>query len=124
MQHLKRLTRITTSRGFTIVEMMISMVIMCLILGVLYSAYVTTIRIFSAEMNETDSYFQLTKTMDVMTSDIRNSLMVITTGTTTITVWAADTDNDGTFDANEIVTYKWTGGCLTWYTERCIPRTR
>lgn len=100
------------NRAFTLLEMIISMAIICIALLVVFVAYDTNIRMLSGEMNETDAAIELNKTMDRMTRDIRSSLWVVTTGTQTVTVWAYDLDSDGTYDASELVTYKWVGGTV------------
>ncbi len=85
------------------------MVMMALVLFVLVTAYLAIGKVFNTENNISGTTIESTRAMDRMEEEIRNSLGIQTAGTRTLTYWMTDTNGDGTFESNEIVTYSWDG---------------
>lgn len=85
------------------------MVMMVLVLFVLVTAYLAAGKVFNTENNISGTTIEATRAMDTMEEEIRNSLGIQTANSRTLTYWMTDTNGDGTFESNEIVTYSWDG---------------
>lgn len=96
-------------RGYTLIELMITMMVMALVLIVLVTAYLAIGNVFNTENNISGTSIEATRAMDTMEEEIRNSLGIQTANSTTLTYWWQDTNGDGTFEPTEIVTYSWDG---------------
>lgn len=98
------------SKGFTLLELMISMVALSFAIYVIFYAYVEITKIFTAEMTDSDISFETSKAMDRMGRELQQAREITSKSSTGITFWYRDTNNNSTREADETVSYSWTGG--------------
>jgi prepilin-type N-terminal cleavage/methylation domain-containing protein len=98
------------SKGFTLLELMISMAVLSLAIAAVFYIYVETTKIFTDELTDSDMNFQTGKAMDRMSRELQQALKITSKSSTGITFWYQDTNNNGTREAGETVTYSWVGG--------------
>jgi len=97
------------SKGFTLLELIIAMGALTFALALIFYAFTASMRIFTAELYEGDTAFEIQRSLDRMTKELRNSLEIVSANGTSITFWSEDLNSNGTREANETVTYSWTG---------------
>ncbi len=76
---------------------------------VIFYAFTASMRIFTSEMSEADTSLETHRAMERMTKELRGALQIVSAEASSITFWYNDLNGDGTMEANETVTYSWTG---------------
>jgi hypothetical protein len=76
---------------------------------VIFYAFTASMHIFTTEISRTDTSIEAHRAMERMTVELRESLQIISAESTSVSFWNNDLNGDGTVEANEIVTYSWTG---------------
>jgi prepilin-type N-terminal cleavage/methylation domain-containing protein len=97
------------SKGFTLLELIIAMGVLTFAMALIIYAFTQSMRIFTAELYEGDTAAEIQRSLDRMTKELRNALEIVSTSETSVTFWYQDLNNNGTREANETVTYSWTG---------------
>jgi prepilin-type N-terminal cleavage/methylation domain-containing protein len=95
--------------GFTLIESIMVMAMLSIMMVVIFYAFSASMSIFSGEISEADASLEAHRAMERMTKDLRGSLQIVAANSTSITFWNSDINGDGTMEANELVTYSWTG---------------
>ena len=72
-------------------------------------AFTQSMHIFTNELSEGDTAFEIQRSVDRMTKELRNALEIVSTSETSVTFWYQDLNGNSTRDANETVRYSWTG---------------
>jgi len=98
-----------TTPGFTLLELMIAMGVLTFAMALIIYAFTQSMRIFTAELYEGDTAVEIHRSLDRMTKELRSSLEIVSADGISITFWSEDLNNNGTREANETVTYSWTG---------------
>lgn len=88
------------------------MAVMTFAIVVLFYAFSISMRVLSEEMTESDVSLETHRAVERMVSELRNSLEIVSAGGTSITFWHVDTNGNGTREADETVSYSWTGGTV------------
>jgi prepilin-type N-terminal cleavage/methylation domain-containing protein len=96
-------------KGFTLLELMIAMALISMVLAAVFMAFSMALRIFVDESNRSDIYLEADRGMSRMVYELREAKQVITASSREVMFWAADLNNNGTREANETVTYSWSG---------------
>ena len=97
------------SKGFTLLELIIAMGVLTFALALIIYAFTASMHIFTAELYEGDTAIEIQRSIDRMTKELRNSLEIVSANGISITFWSEDLNSNGTREANETVTYSWTG---------------
>jgi prepilin-type N-terminal cleavage/methylation domain-containing protein len=97
------------SKGFTLIELIIAMGVLTFAMALIIYAFTQSMRIFTAELYEGDTAVEIQRSIDRMTKELRNSLEIVSADGSSITFWSEDLNSNGTREANETVTYSWTG---------------
>jgi prepilin-type N-terminal cleavage/methylation domain-containing protein len=97
------------SKGFTLVESILVLAMLSIVMVIIFYAFSASMSIFSGEISEADASLEAHRAMERMTKDLRGALQIIDANDTSITFWNSDLNGDGTVEANELVTYSWTG---------------
>lgn len=87
------------SKGFTLLESLISIAVLSFAIIVIFYAYTASMRLFTGELSEFDASFQAHKAMELMTNELRGALEIISANGTSITFR----------NENETITFTWTG---------------
>ena len=98
-----------TTPGFTLLELMIAMGVLTFAMALIIYAFTQSMRIFTAELYEGDSAVEIQRSIDRMTTELRNALQIVSTSESSVTFWYQDLNGNSTRDANETVRYSWTG---------------
>jgi hypothetical protein len=88
---------------------MMVLAVLSIAMGVVFYAFTASMRIFTSEISEADASLQAHKAIERMSSELQGALQIVSASATSITFWYSDTNGDGTREANETVTYTWTG---------------
>jgi len=88
------------------------MAVMTFAMVVIFYAFSVSMRILSEEMIESDVSLETHKAVERMVSELRNSLEIVSGGSTSIIFWYRDTNGDTTREADETVSYYWTAGTV------------
>jgi len=94
-----------TSKGVTILELVLATMISTLLIGAVISAYLVSMRIFSQQTGETDIFWNGQRAADIMVGEIRESLSVVTPNSNSLSFWWKDLNGNSSREANETVTY-------------------
>lgn len=97
------------SRGFTLLEALIAISVMSFAIFVIFYAFQSSMRIFTGEISEADVSVEVHRATERMVKELRNSLQIVSGGSTDITFWYEDTNRNGTREAGETVVFNWTG---------------
>lgn len=95
------------SKAFTLIEAMISMIALTIALGLIFSAFLAVMQIFTSEMSDTDVSMSSHKPIEMMAGELRGALEIISTSTESVSFWYKDLNSDSTREASETVTYTW-----------------
>ena len=83
--------------------------ILSIAMAVIFYAFTASMHIFTSEMSEADASLEAHRAMERMTKELRGALQIVAASGTSVTFWYSDLNGDGTREANETVTYSWTG---------------
>ncbi len=97
------------SKGFTLIELIIAMGVLTFAMALIIYAFTQSMHIFTAELYEGDTAVEIQRSIDRMTSELRNSREIVSTSESSVTFWYVDLNGNSTRDANETVRYSWTG---------------
>ena len=97
-----------TKRGITLIELMISMAVLSVIMGVIFSIYMVSIKIYTAEGGAAALRQDAEGAMYSMVEDFRLTKEITAASDLDITVWV-DSDLDEVQDADELITYSHSG---------------
>jgi prepilin-type N-terminal cleavage/methylation domain-containing protein len=110
LKHLYQIFKaLKKSKGFTLLESMMVMAMLSIVMVIIFYAFSASMSIFSGEISEADASLEAHRTMERMTKDLRGALQIVAADSTSISFWSSDINGDGTVEANEVVTYSWTG---------------
>ncbi|MBU0672466.1 MAG: hypothetical protein KJ732_05515 [Candidatus Margulisbacteria bacterium] len=93
------------SKGFTILEFVLATSLSLMVIGVVVSAYIVSMRVFNQQISQSDIFWDGHRAVETMTKEIRECLEVTSAEASTITFWWKDLDGSTTRDANETVSY-------------------
>jgi prepilin-type N-terminal cleavage/methylation domain-containing protein len=96
-------------KGFTLLEMIISMAIITIAMGAIFMAFSMALRLFVEESMRTDSHIEADRSMSRMIKELRGSKQIISTATREVTFWLSDENENDIREADETVTFTWTG---------------
>jgi len=94
-----------TSKGVTILELVLATMISTFLIGAVITAYIVSMRLFSQQMGETDIFWNGQRAADIMVGEIREALSVVSPNTNNITFWWKDLNGNSSREANETITY-------------------
>jgi len=97
------------NKGFTLLEAIIAMSVLMLAIAVVFYGYISVAKIFTEEMADTDIMIETTRPIEQMTKELRNSLQIISSTSHSVTFWHSDTNDNGTMEAGETISYSWAG---------------
>ena len=97
------------NKGFTLLEAIIAMAVMTFAIGIVFYGFLAVANIFTEEMAETDVGFETNKALEQMTTEMRNTLEIVSSGDTDITFWHKDLNQNNSREANETISYSWNG---------------
>ena len=97
------------NKGFTLLELMIAMAIMSMVMAAVFSAFSIFFRIFFDETQRTDIYIEADRGMNRIVSELRETKEIVSASSREVTFWLDDLNGNGTREANETVTYRWSG---------------
>lgn len=100
------------NNGFTLIELIISMAVLTFGILIVFYAFTSSMRLFSDELTESDVSLETHRAIERMSRELRNSKEIVSSSGTSISFWYQDTNNNGTREAAETVTYTWTGGTV------------
>ncbi len=95
--------------GFTLIEAMIAMAMIGVVIVVIFISYIVSSRIFSEEMEAGGTLLEATKSLDTITSELRQSREILSAQEQNITFWWKDINSNSSREANETITYSWSG---------------
>lgn len=98
--------------GVTLLELVIAMAITAVLLGSLMIAYSIGVRSFTEETSQFDLYWDGQNALDQLVEEIRDSLAITSLEAGLITIWYQDLNNDGSMEANEMVSFAQSGSYL------------
>ncbi len=94
-----------TSKGLTLIELLISVMLISVILGAIWVVYSTGFIVFSGQTSRYDIKEEASLAFITMTKELHQALS-ITAATATSVTFTADLDNNG---VNETIQYTWSG---------------
>ncbi|MCX5665675.1 MAG: prepilin-type N-terminal cleavage/methylation domain-containing protein [Candidatus Omnitrophica bacterium] len=94
-----------TSKGLTLIELLISVMLISVILGAIWVVYSTGVIVFSGQTSRYDIKDETSLAFITMTKELHQALS-ITAATATSVTFTADLDNNG---VNETIQYTWSG---------------
>lgn len=97
------------SRGFTLLELIITMGIMAFLIEVGVLSYTAVGRAMTSQLDETDASWQTYRALSDIETDLREARPVITANLNDISFWWKDLNADTLLDAGEEITYAWDG---------------
>ena len=97
------------NKGFSLIEMYMTIVILALVMGVLVYGYLAGQTVFNGEKNISDAFIESTRTVESMSNEIKGGLRALTAQTTLFSFWRGDLNGNGSSEADEITTYSWDG---------------
>jgi type II secretory pathway pseudopilin PulG len=92
-----------------LLESILVLSLLSIAMAVIFYAFSASMRIFTSEMWEADASLEVHRAMERMTKELRGALEVVSASGTSVTFWYSDLNGDGTREANETVTFSWTG---------------
>jgi prepilin-type N-terminal cleavage/methylation domain-containing protein len=98
-----------TTKGLTLIELLLTMVIASLLVALLVTAYLFGLRLFAAETGRTDVFWDGQRAAEIMAGEIRECLLVTSAEAGRLQCWWRDLDSDGTSESGELVTYDLSG---------------
>jgi prepilin-type N-terminal cleavage/methylation domain-containing protein len=102
----------STSKGLTLIELLLSMMIASLLMALLVSAYLLGLRLFTAETRSADIFWDGQRAAEIMSGEIREGVSITSAETSRLQFWWRDLDRDNTSEASETVTYYLSGRSL------------
>jgi|GEM_PF-1980025 len=97
------------TKGFTLLETLISMAVILIAIGVVFYAFSMSLRLFVDESKRTDVYIEADRGMNIMTKELRGAKEIISAASNEVTFWLFDRNGNGTKEADEVVTFTWSG---------------
>ena len=94
-----------TSKALTLIELLISVLLISAILGATWIIYSTGFKVFSNQLSRYDIKDQMSLAFITMTTELRQALS-ITEATATSVTFTADINSDG---VSETIQYTWSG---------------
>lgn len=91
--------------GLTLIELLISVMLISVMLGAIWMIYGTGTKVFYSQASRYDIKEQINSAFTTMARELRQALS-ITAATATSVTFTADLDSDG---ANETIQYAWAG---------------
>ena len=101
------------TKGLTLIELVIAMAISLAVLFVVAVAYFASVRTFTQEISRSDIFWDGYRGLDTMTEELRDSLEITAMETDSISFWWKDLNENGSMEANEVVSYVLSGEGLT-----------
>jgi len=99
----------STTKGLTLIELVLSMAISSLLLALLVSAYLFSLRIFTAETKSADIFGDGQRAAEVMAGEIRECASITSAEAARLQCWWRDLDGDGASETDELATYSLSG---------------
>lgn len=92
-------------RGFTLAELIITMVMVSVLMGAIGLAYNVGFRVFYSHKTRIGGKSEAGRSLSTMAQEVRTAVSVTSAQASSLT-FSADTDNDG---INESIQYSWSG---------------
>lgn len=96
-------------RGFTLVEIMLSLVVIGFLLIVIFQTFFVGFNIFFGETARTDNLAEANRAMERMAQELRAAREIQIADPANITFWWRDEIENGTSEASELISYSWAG---------------
>lgn len=98
------------SRGFTLLELIITMGVMAFLIEVGVLSYTAVGRTMASQLDETEASWQTYRALSDIETDLREARPVIIASPQLVTFWWKDLDGDSLLDmGTEDLTYSWDG---------------
>lgn len=88
---------------------MISMAIILMAMGAIFMAFSVALRLFVDESTRTDVFIEADRGMSEMAKELMGAKQVLVSTSREVSFWLADLNDNGTREAEETVTYAWSG---------------
>jgi prepilin-type N-terminal cleavage/methylation domain-containing protein len=95
-------------KGFTIIELLISMAMLLTLLMVIFMVYNVGNKMMISENSRTDLMIEGSRAVDSLTKELREARTITTSEARSITFWR-DLNGNSTMEANEIIKFSWSG---------------
>lgn len=92
-------------RGVTLIELILAMTITMVAFLVVVLGYNVGVKTFSQETSRSDLFWEGSQGIETVTSELRDSVELISAGTDSISFWWKDLNDNQTREADEVVTY-------------------
>mgnify|MGYP001560542851 CR=1 FL=1 len=97
-------------RGFTLLELIITMGVMAFLIEVGVLSYTAVGRAMTSQVDELDSSWQTYRALSDIETDLREARLMITAGPASMSFWWKDLDGDTLVNPlTEVLTYSWDG---------------
>jgi len=100
-------------RGITLIELVFATALSLVIMLVLFAAYSVGVRTFDQEMDRFDVFWDSHAAVNQMVSEIQRCLDIISNEPDSISFWLDDANDNGSMEADEVVSYSLSGSTLT-----------